>query len=600
MLKKQTLKTALVALLLTGGVAASVLAAENLNLNALAMNGAPLYGPEQTISSYASPEAQKGGRIKMASIGTFDTLNPYSIKGNAADGLNLVYDRLMARMWDEPFTMYPLIAERIEIPEDRSAITFYLNPKAVFHDGSPITAEDVRFSFETLKEEGRPNMRRIYRLVKNISTPNDHEIRFDLGEGYDRETIMILALMPVLSKTFWEGRTFDQTILEAPLLNGPYMIKDFEPGRYITYQRTPNYWAGDLLANAGHYNFDEITYEYYRDDSVALQALKKGDLDIRREYDVSKWVKDYTDLGPDFSKYEAPHQRPERARGFIFNMRRAPFDDINVRKALILAFDSEWIGKNVFFDRFQRIDSVFPNSKLKGSGEVSPDVAALLSPWKDTLPADIFEPDYPPLPTETDLRKRLREASKLLNEAGWKVKDGVRVKDGKPLSFEILLNSPEDEKIAIHYKKSLERLGITLNIRTMDTASFQDRLRAYEFDMVSYFWQNSLSPGTEQMLYWSCESAKIEARWNYPGLCHPAIDHLAKATANATDYESLTNNAKALDRAIMSRQMMIPLFYGGKDLFVHKYTIKHPEQTPIYGSVLETWWMDQVSDTNQD
>jgi ABC-type oligopeptide transport system substrate-binding subunit len=566
----------------------------------IAMHGAPKYNETATHLSYANPDAPRGGRLKIASIGSFDTLNPFSIKGKPAEGLGHITDRLMVRVWDEPFTLYPLIAERMDVAPDRSAVTFHLNALARFDDDSPILADDVIFSFETLRDEGRPNMRRIYGLVEKAEKLDERTVRFTLGEGYDRETVMILGIMPVFSKTFWEDRTFDETILQTPLTNGPYRIKAFEPGRFITYERVIDHWANHLFTNIGHYNFDEITYEYYRDDTVALQAFEKGNLDLRREYDISKWVLNYKNLGPDFMRSEIAHQRPERVRSFIYNMRRAPFDSIEVRKALLLAFDDQWIGKNIFFDRFDRIDSVFPNSALSGAGPSSPQVLSLLEPWRAELPTDVFAENFNILPTEPNMRERLKQADLLLKNAGWIVENGKRMRDGKPFSFELMIASPEDEKIAINFQKSLQRLGITMNVRTMDTASFQDRLKLYDFDMVSYFWQNTLSPGTEQVQYWSCESAKQEARWNFPGLCLPALDHLALAIAGTADYEALTSHAQAIDRVIMSQIPMIPLFHPKADYVAHKSSINKPTETPIYGAVLETWWMDQPKDANQD
>ncbi|MCK5385322.1 MAG: ABC transporter substrate-binding protein, partial [Alphaproteobacteria bacterium] len=306
-------------------------------LTALAMHNQSQYNETSTHLSYVNPDAPKGGSLKIAAIGTFDTLNPYSLKGQPPENMNLIYDRLMRRVWDEPFTMVPLIAQSVNIPDDRSSITFHLNPEARFHDDSAITSQDVLFSFETLKEHGRPNMRRIYRLVEKAEIIDNHTIRFALGDTYDRETVMIIALMPVISKNWWETRDFDSTLLEPPLANGPYRIKEMEQGRTITYEHIKDYWAKDLFANKGQYNFDTITYNYFRDDTIALEAFKKGDLDLRREWDVSKWQSAYDDISPDMIRLSAPHQRPERTHGFIFNLRRKPFDDLNVRKALTLA-----------------------------------------------------------------------------------------------------------------------------------------------------------------------------------------------------------------------------------------------------------------------
>ena len=294
------------------------------------MHGKPKYGPENTHLDYANPAAPKGGTITMAGLGTFDSVNPYSIKGKAAEGLNLVYDRLMTRVWDEPFTMYPLIADKVIVPDDRKEMTVHVNPKARFHDGTPITADDLIFSFETLRDQGRPNMRRIYKLVSEVKKIDAATVHFKFGEGSDRETPMIIALMPVLSKTWWSGKTFDASTLEKPLLNGPYKIVEVDPGRRIVYERVKDYWAKDLLQNVGHFNYDRIVYDYYRDDTVAFEAFKAQNLDLRREWDAGKWATGYDFPAAKDGRVTMdalPHGRPEKVRSFIFNARRAPFDD---------------------------------------------------------------------------------------------------------------------------------------------------------------------------------------------------------------------------------------------------------------------------------
>ncbi|MEM7651206.1 MAG: extracellular solute-binding protein [Pseudomonadota bacterium] len=536
----------------------------NTKLYGLAMHGDPKYGPQDTHLEYANPDAPKGGTLKEAATGSFDTLNPYAIKGTAAKGLNLIYDRLMRRVWDEPFTMYPLIAERVDVPEDRSSITFHINPAAKFHDGSPITVADVLFSFETLKALGRPNMRRIYRLVEDVQT-TDTAITFNFGEGYDRETVMIMALMPVLSKTWWEAREFESTLLEAPLTNGPYRVKSVDPGRKIVYERVPDYWAKDLLPNAGHYNFDEISYDYFRDDTVALEAFNKGTLNFRREFNMNIWLQSYD--SKNLIQDEIAHDRPERVRALIFNMRREPFNDINIRKAMAMVFDEDWIGQNIYYGKQKRIKSYFPNSALAAPPEETPD---------------------------TSQRQNMRAASQLLKDAGWNVVDGKRMKDNQTLSFELLLSAPEEEKVALNFKKSLQRLGIEMNIRVLDGASFQLRRQEYDYDMILHHWQNSLSPGTEQLLYWGCEAANQPGRFNYAGLCSEEVDATATAIANAQTYDDLIALAHKLDALLINEYMAIPLFYRGADYIAYRPPIKRPETVGIYGAVVETWWMDRA------
>jgi len=566
-------------------------------LYGLAMHGQPHYTAGDLHLDYANPQAPKGGTLKQAGIGTFDNLNPFAIKGKAAEGLNLVYDRLMQRVWDEPFSLYPLIAEKIDVPEDRSSITFFLDKRAIFHDGSPITAEDVRFSYETLRDQGRPNMRRIYRLVDDVKIIDPLTIRFHFGEGYDRETVMILAMMPVLAKSWWKGKPFDSTTLDPPLLNGPYRITEVDPGRRIVYERVPDYWAKDLPVNKGHFNFDRIIYDYYRDDTVAFESFKSGDLDLRREMNAGKWATAYN--FPALQKGEVKaealsHGRPERVRALIFNTRRAPFDDRLVREALNLVLDFDWINKNLFHGQYQRITSFFPNAILAAQGTPSEEEQKLLAPFKDTLPAEVFGTAWHPVPgtDEKDRRASLRKADALLKKAGWVIQDGKRVnlKTGALFQFEILLDSPEDEKVALSFIRSLERLGIKASARPLDTAAFRGRIKDYDFDMMLYHWMNSLSPGSEQMLYWSCEAAKLPSRWNYPGMCEPAIDSLAQGIANAGTYDDLIAHTRALDRVMTWNYYTIPLYYAGKDYIASHASIRHPDIMPLYGAAIETWW----------
>lgn len=539
----------------------------------IAMHGAPKYTSDDTHLDYANPGAPKGGRLKQAGFGSFDTLNPYAIKGKAASGLSMVYDRLMGRVWDEPFTMYPLIAERYETNAERSFITFHLNPKAQFQDGSKITDQDVVFSFETLKAKGRPNMRQVYKLVEKVEIICEGVITFEFAQGHDRETAMIIAMMPILSKAWWKNRDFDSTVLDIPNTNGPYKIKSVDPGRSITFERDPNYWGADLLVNAGHNNFDEIKYEYFRDDTIAFEAFKAGDLNLRREWDAGKWASAYTFpsvINGKTVQSTLEHGRTERAAGFIFNTRRFPFYDFNVRKALSILMDYDWINKNIYYDQFEIVRSYFPNSDFEGN---------------DTS-ANAITP-------KRNLRAKLREAQKLLKQAGWSVVDGHMEKDGKALSFELLLSSPEEERIALHYKKALERLGVDMRVRNLDSVAFRGRLSAYDFDMVSYFWQSSLSPGTEQILFWGCQAGKEPSRWNYPGICSDEIDALAKAVPLTKSREKLVEIMKNLDQQLLEGQYMVPLFYNKADYIAHSKDIHHPEKTPLYGAVIETWWMEQ-------
>lgn len=542
-------------------------------LYGLAMNGAPKYDANARNLDYVNPEAPKQGTLVQSALGTFDTINPFNIKGTAAQGLSLVNDRLMQRVWDEPFTMYPLIAEKIDVPADRSAITFFLNPNARFQDGTPITADDVIFTFNTLKESGRPNMRRVYGLVKNVEKRDDLTVHFALGEGYDRETIMIIAMMPVLSKAWWEGKNFNTTSLEIPNTNGAYKITHIDPPRRITYERDKNYWAKDLFVNKGQYNFDKMVFDYYRDDTVAFEAFKAGEFDLRREWDAGKWATGYNFPAVKNSAVKVDslqHGRPEKVRSFIFNTRRAPFDDIRVREALGLALDFEWINANLYHGLYKRVNSYYPNSELAAG---------------DWIP--------PSHKTPEESRTNLRKADQLLKDAGWTIINGKRVKQEDPktaLSFEIMLGAPDDEKVALAFVRNLKRLGIEPRVRVLDAAAFTGRLNDYDYDMVLHHWLSTLSPGTEQILYYGCEAAKQKARFNFPGICDPKIDELALSIPAAPTRADMVSRLHELDRTLLAGHYMIPLNYPGVDYVAYKNSLKHPENIPLYGMVLESWW----------
>ena len=523
---------------------------------AIAMHGeTAMNAVDFTHLPYADPNATKGGTITQCSIGTFDTLNDNTMKGKAAEGLYLLNDPLMRRVWNEPFSLYGVIAETADIPEDRSSITFHLNPKARFHDGTPVTTQDVKFSFETLRDKGKPNTRNVYKLVDHVEILSDRTIRFHFGEGHDRETAMILAMMPIYSEAYWKDREFDATTFSIPMGNGPYRIQSVDEGRKITYEKIKDYWAKDLPIHVGHYNPDRMIFDYYRDEQVALEAFKSGACDMRRESNPAKWQANYKD-GEGYITEELHHSRPEPARGFIMNTRRAPLNDAAVRKALTLAFDFDWMNRSLFYGKTKRIESTFSNSTLKSD----------------------FSFD------NKEKRENLKQARDLLEAAGWPLKDGKR------FALTLLLNNPAEEKIALAYKRDLERLGIDLTIRTLDTAQFFGALNDYDYDMVSWRWINSLSPGTEQNVYWGCAAADIKGSRNYSGVCDPVIDAQIKKLTTAKTYEDLTTATQTLDKMIMERYLFVPLHYTGVDYVARWPHIKHPETQSLYGPVIETWW----------
>ncbi|MBU6475685.1 MAG: extracellular solute-binding protein, partial [Alphaproteobacteria bacterium] len=492
-----------------------------------------------------------------------------------------------------------LVAESVDVAPDRSWIEFHLNPKARFHDGVPMTAEDVKWSFEALRKYGLPVRRRVYGLVKSVQILSPHDIKFTFGKGYDREDVMILALLPVLPEHYWVKHDFSATTLDPPLGSGPYKIVSVEPGRKIVYKRVKNYWAKDLPVNRGLYNFDTITYTYYRDDGVALQAFKAGDYNLRREYSVQKWVTGYDCSrlrDGEIVKEEIPHHRPDWLRAMIFNTRRPMFRDRRVREALGLVFDFDWIDRVYFYGKVRRIASVYPNSALAASGKPQGQELALLEKYKNDLPPQVFgDPWQAP---QGDMRAREAKAMALLQQAGWVYRDErlVNAKTGAPFSFQIMLNDPSDEKIALAYARDLARIGIAAHVRKVDAVQFTGRLNDYDYDMVIWRWINSLSPGNEQVAYWSSGAAKMRGGRNYAGIENPAIDALAESIGSSKTYTGLLARAHALDRAIMWGDYMIPLYFMGDDMVAHDADLRRPEKTPIYGIVLESWWMQPQKD----
>lgn len=535
--------------------------------HALTMHGAPALEDDFTHFNYTDPNAVKGGKLTQSALGTFDTLNHMNIKGKPALGLNLLHDQLMARNWDEPFTLYPLIAESIEVSEDRSQITYYLNKNATFHDGSPITSDDVMTTFELLKTFGKPIRRQVYALVDQVEKIDDHTVKFTFGEGYDRESIMILSIMPVLSQKHWATRNFDATTLDPFITSGPYKIFKVEPGRQITYERVKDYWAKDFPSRKYQYNFDTITFDYYRDSSVAFEAFKSGDIDLWRENDAARWARDYDFPALKDNKIKKSafdNQRPAITRAMVFNTRRPIFEDIRTRKALSLAFDFKWINRTLFAGAYKRLTSVFENSPLSCKCWEAP---------------------------STNTRKNLRQASKLLTESGWTIKDGKRVNaSDEALSFEILLQDPKEEKIALNYARNLEKLGVNVKIRPVDSAQFLGRLNDFDFDMVLFRWINSLSPGNEQSIYWGSEAADINGTRNYADIKDPEIDAIIKELVDTTTREGLRQAAHKLDQKLMNGYYFIPLYYAPKDLIAHETALGIPQKSPIYGPVIESWW----------
>ena len=565
-------------------------------MHGLAMHGLPLHSATENHLPYVNPDAPKGGTLRLGAYGSFDNLNRVAFKGSKAAGLGYLNDTLMRRVWDEAFTLYGLIAEFVEVPEDRSSITFYINPKAQFHDGSPITREDVLFSLQTFQTKGTPNQKKTYGKVVETKFVDENGIKMIFINNEDKELPLIVAgFLPIIPKKYFENIDVTKTFLDIPLGSGPYSIKSLEPGRQIVYSRVKNYWAKDLLANKGQYNFDTLVYDYYKDSNVLMEAFKVGEYDYRREYNAKRWQTNYEfdaiDRG-DVVLQEMKNDRPTGMNALVMNSRKEIFNNARVRLALSYAYDHEWINKTLYNDAYTRTDSYFDNSPLASSGLPSKEELILLNPWKDQLPSEIFTSTYEPPKSDGSgmPRENLRLAKKILEEEGWFIKNEKLVKNGKEFVFEFLIVSPSVEKIALAFQKTLEVLGISMSIRTVDSSQYQARMLNYDFDMIKSSWNVSLSPGNEQQFYWGSEVGRKDGSKNYAGVNSLAVDSLIEKLIGAKTREDLTTAIHALDRVLLWGHYVIPLYHSNIDRIAYWDFLEYPSIIPLYGIVINSWW----------
>mgnify|MGYP001215371627 FL=1 len=565
-------------------------------MHGIAMHGLPMHGSDEKHLPYVNPDAPKGGVLRLGVYGSFDNLNRIAFKGSRAAGLGYINDTLMRRVWDEAFSLYGLIAEYAKMPEDRSSITFYINPKAKFHDGSPITREDVLFSLETFQNKGTPNQKKTYGKVIKTELVDQNGIKMIFVNNEDKELPLIIAgFLPIVPKKYYENIDVTKTFLDIPLGSGPYTIESLEPGRQIKYQRVKDYWAKDLLANKGQYNFDTLIYDYYKDSNVLLEAFKVGEYDYRREYNAKRWQSNYAfdavDRG-DVILQEMKNDRPTGMNALVMNSRKEIFNNPQVRLALSYAYDHEWINKALYNNAYTRTDSYFDNSPLASSGLPSENELKLLNPWKNQLPKEIFNQTYqPPVSDGSGMpRDNLRIAKKILEGEGWFVEDGKLMKDGKEFAFEFLIVSPSVEKIALAFQKTLEVLGITMSVRTVDSSQYQARMLNYDFDMIKASWNVSLSPGNEQQFYWGSEVGKKDGSKNYAGVNSPVVDSLIETLIGAKTREELTTAIHALDRVLLWGHYVIPLYHSNTDRIAYWNFLEFPDEIPLYGLVIESWW----------
>ena len=569
----------------------------------IAMYGTPALPPDFVSLPYANPDAPKGGRIVFGESGGFDSLNPFILKGNAPAGVSaLTVETLMGRSYGEPFALYGLLAESVETDEARSFVAFTLRDGARFSDGSPVTPEDVLWSFETLGTKGSPRYAAAWAKIAKAEKTGPRTVRFTFNTE-DRELPLILGLRPILKKAQWDGKDFTVSSLDPIIGSGPYVIGPFEPGRYISYVRNPDWWGADLPFNRGQHNFDEVRYDYFGDGGVVFEAFKAGDITSYREANPAAWASNYAFpavQSGDVVLAEIPHQRPSGIDGFVFNTRREIFADWRVREALIQAFNFEFINQTLTGGVQPRITSYFSNSVL-GMTPGTPAEGreqALLAPFADSLLPGALEGYALPVSDGSEAnRKGIREATRLLEEAGWTVQNGVLTNAaGTPFAFDILLVQGEDDMLSIAniYIEALRRLGIAVTVTSVDSAQYKERTNAYDFDMTHYIRSLSLSPGNEQTLYWGSAGVTEPGTRNWMGMNSPAAEAMIKTLLTATDPEEFTAATRALDRVLTSGRYVVPIWYSDVSRIAHAKQLHYPDRLPIYGDWLgfqpDVWW----------
>jgi peptide/nickel transport system substrate-binding protein len=577
--------------------------------HAIAMHGEPALPAGFSHFAYVNPEAPKGGRMVQGALGTFDSLNPYIVRGLPPQALRAplaapnaisghVVESLMARGYDEPFTLYGLLARTVDTDEKRSYVTFGIDPAARFSDGTPVTAADVLFSWALFRDKGRPNQRLYYKKVAKAEALDEHTVRFDFGDSGDRELPLILGLMAVLPRHAVNPDTFEETTLTPPIGSGPYVVAAVDAGKSLTLKRNPTYWGRDLPVNRGLWNFDELRFEYYRDSNSYHEAFKAGLFDLRTENDPGHWQTAY-----DFPalregrvvKETIPSGLPKPNVYFAFNTRRAIFSDIRVREALSLLFDFEWINHNIFFDLYRRSGSFFAGSELSARGRpADARERALLAPFPDAVRADVLAGTWAPAASDGSGRDRtlLRRALALFTEAGYELRGATLVNKtgGAPFAFEMLVASRDEERLALLYASQLKRAGIVANVRVVDAVQYETRRISYDFDMIQARSDQSLSPGNEQAFYWSTAAAESQGTRNYMGIKSPAADAMIAALLTAQTRDDVVAAVRALDRVLISGFYVVPAFYVPDQWFARWTRIARPATTSLHGAIPETWW----------
>jgi peptide/nickel transport system substrate-binding protein len=566
---------------------------------AIAMHGEPALPPDFDHLPYVNAQAPKGGALNLAYLGAFDSLNPYNVKAlSTAQGLiGNVYQSLMTRSADEPFTLYGLIAKSIETNATRDKVVFHLDPAAHFSDGSPITSADVVFTFNLLKAKGRPQQRAAFSLVKSIDAPDDWTVAYDLSGANDRELPLTLAIMPVLSRAHIDAEHFEDQTLQIPVGSGPYRVAEVKPGERLVLERDPNYWAKDLSIARGLYNFDRIRIDYYRDATAMFEAFKAGLIDYRVEDDTNRWRNEY-----DFPaaregrvlKAAIPSGLPKGVSGFAFNTRRAPFADARVREALASMFDFEWINANLFGGAYMRSEGFFDDSELSSIGRAASErERALLAPYPGAVRDDVMEGRWRAPVSDGSGRDRAiaKNALEEIAAAGYSLRDG-RLADahGAPLTFEILVRNRDEERLALAYARNLARIGVAANVRLVDEVQFQRRRTSFDFDLMIGSWIASPSRGNEQRGRWSSAAADAQGAYNISGVRSPAVDAMIAGILAAKTSEDFVAAVRALDRLLISGFYIVPLYYAPEQWIAYSAKLGRPEMTPLFGVELPAWW----------
>lgn len=570
-------------------------------VHALAMHGTPKYAPDFHHLDYVNPDAPKGGIFRQHVVGTFDSLNPFIVKGIPAAGSATIYETLMEQTSDEPFTEYGALAASIEMPEDRSWVIFNLRPEARWHDGAPLTADDVVWTFNTLITEGTPFYKAYYSNVKNVEALTPQKVKFTFDMADNRELPLIIGQISILPKHYWttEGRAFGETTLTPPLGSGPYKFGTVKPGESVDYVRVTDWWAKDLPLNRGRYNFDRLVYEYYRDSNVALEAFLGGRYDFRQENTAKLWATAYESPAVRdgrIKKETLNHQLPQGAQGFIFNLRRPVFQDRDVRHAISYAFDFEWANKKFAHDSYTRTRSYFSNSEMEAKGLPSVAELKILEPFRDQIYPNVFTEEFSPPKTDGsgNNRANLQMANELLNKAGYTMgKDGVRVhpKTGQRLEFEFIDNNPAFERWIMPFTANLQKIGIKVNYRTIDEAQYQNRMNKFDYDMTVMVIPQSSSPGNEQKEFFGSDRADMDGSRNYMGIKDPVVDALIQQIIAAKTREELVALCAAMDRILQWGYYMVPNWYLSAWRLAYWDQFGKPETIPAYGlSVTDTWW----------